>query len=97
MNKIKLSKSLAPIVLPTYVDEDGNRYIKIRVASDDTEKATVAIYQRVDGIASVNDRETSGVLLSGTTLEVYDVNLINVQLNPGETTFFAENVKLEEG
>ena len=77
------------ISVPVFVDNEGNEYICLSVPKDLQSEKGHWIYQRVK-------RTKEGVMtFIGTLLEVYDEDMISIQLNFQSSTLFEQDVEID--
>ena len=89
MTKKKILKKAGTVIVPIYKDENGEEYICLSVPDEQKEKKGIRLYQKIE-------RKGDVMNLVGTDLEVYDEDLINIQIGSRTFTFFEQDVEILE-
>lgn len=78
------------VSIPVYIDENGNEYICLSVPKEIQGVKGHWIYQQIK-------RDKQGIMtFVGTLLEVYDEDMINIQLDFQSTALFEEDVEIKQ-
>ena len=75
------------ISVPVFKDEKGNEYICLSVPNELQDGKGCWIYQQIK-------RKDNVMTFVGTLLEIYDEDMINIQLDIGSTALFEGNVEI---